>query len=195
MKVLLGFLLLLVAHRSFTQGVVVFGNGSSQPVLNFCTGAPIVAGDTFLAGLYFAQDGITDESQFVKLGAAAEFWQPGVFSGGGRTAPTAIRGGYGMFQVRVWETAFGSTYEDAAGAPAQNGRSALLGKSNIFRADTADPEHPTKPPMTILHQGFRGFYVGDAITCIPEPNIIFFWLLAMAGIVSRGTAKFVLRPC
>jgi hypothetical protein len=166
MKLLLALMLLTLGICvGNAQGIVAFANSSAEPVVDYRTGQPVVTGNTFLAGLYFAQDGITDESQFVQVGPAADFWQPGVFNGGGRTAPTTVPGGYGMFQVRAWESAFGSSYEEAASAPPQGGRLALIGKSGIFRADTSGSIPPTKPPTTIIAQGFRGFHV----TPVPEP--------------------------
>jgi hypothetical protein len=75
-----------------------------------------------------------------------------------------------MFQVKVWETAFGTSYEQALVAPPIGGRAALLGKSNIIRVDTEDPSDLTGTPTSLVVSGLQGFYVGNPEVCIPEPS-------------------------
>src|SRR6266446_3360799 len=98
-----------------SQGTVVFSNGGAPgPIMNGLTGLRAEVGTTFSVGLYFAQDGVTDAAQLVQIGSAIHInFLPGYFYGGEYTEPVVPAGGYGMFQVRVWETSFGSTYEQA----------------------------------------------------------------------------------
>ena len=168
------------------QGTVNFANDDrpAHLVTNFCTLQPVVAGTTFMAALYFAPDGTLDESQFQQLGPSTGFVFPGIFSGGTRTAPVTPIGAPGLFQVKVWETAFGSTYEEALAAPPQNGRIALLGKSTILRVDTADPLGTPQPSP--LLPGLQGIYVGTPEACVPEPSTIVLSLLGPAcGLILR----------
>src|SRR6266481_7234271 len=109
------------------QGTVIFSNYAAPGlVTNGLTAQPAEVGTTFSVGLYFAQDGVTDAALFLQIGSPIHVILPGVFNGRTYTAPTLIPGGFGMFQVRVWETSFGSTYEEAlANGSPQNGRLAL----------------------------------------------------------------------
>ena len=103
---------------------------------------PVPFGNTFLVALYCAADGVTDEAAFVQMGPAGGFNAPGYFNHGTRTSTPAIPpGGWGMFQVRIFESAYGSSYEQVWAS----GRG-LLGKSAIVRVKTGNPQ--TVPPGT-----------------------------------------------
>lgn len=166
------------------QGYVLLHNfGGFGVVVNGLTGRPVEAGSAFRAALYFAPDGVTDESQFFQLGNPAGFPQPGYFSGGTRSAPTG-RGGFGMFQVRAWETAYGSTYEQAvANTTPQNGRLALAGKSGIMRVDTAHFKDPPQPIMS--GEAVVGTHLRDGftLTVVPEPAPLLLFLAGAAGVL------------
>src|SRR5216683_354210 len=148
-KKLLSTLFLVVGaafpNRCSSQGTVIFSNiGAPGAIANGLTGQRAEVGTTFSVALYFAQDGIIDQGQFVQIGSSIHInIAAGYFYGGTYTAPTLWPGGFGMFQVRVWETSFGSTYEQAAANPApQNGRLALAGESGMLRVNTGDPTIP-----------------------------------------------------
>lgn len=148
------------------QGRVHFANNNVTRVFNGTTGEPLPLGSQFLAALYYADDGIVDDSVYVQIGDSTTIHpQPGVFYGGTRTAPTPVPGGWGMFQVRVWESAFGATYEDAVAAEPQGGRRALVGKSNIIRVLTAYPDS-MKTATFLTGHGLQGFEVHP----VPEPS-------------------------
>jgi hypothetical protein len=160
----------LLTLNACAQGWVNFSNIGGQLVTNFCTGQPIAVGSTFLAALYYADDSISDEALFVQLGGSTAFGpRPGLFSAGSRSAPTPVVGGFGMFQLKAWEADFGMTYEQALNAPPINGRTTLLGKSVIFRVNTADIFSPFDEIPSLGASGFQGFKVGSPETCIPEP--------------------------
>jgi hypothetical protein len=115
------------------QGTVIFANNPSSGVTNLVTLGPVPAGTTFKAALYCAADGVLDESQFVQIGPAVGFFAPGLFFGGARTSIPAIPpGGWGMFQVRVFEAAFGATYEEVSCR-------GLVAESSIVRLQTGGP--------------------------------------------------------
>jgi uncharacterized protein (TIGR03382 family) len=150
---------------------------------------PVPRGSAFQAELMFAPDGTpldAFDSVAVRLGDPVSFNAPiaGVFLGGIRTAPITPAGGFGLFQVRVWETAYGSSYREAiaSGNPALH-----AGTSQILRVDTGDP-NVGQPPTPLTAAGLTSFVIGPLSSftpCIPEPPAIalsllavgFFWLL------------------
>jgi hypothetical protein len=64
---------LLSGLKLFAQGVVNFTNIGGEAVSNFCTLQPLPVGTAFSASLYYAPDGIVDESQFQQVGGAIYF--------------------------------------------------------------------------------------------------------------------------
>jgi len=159
---------LSVCAQAFGQGTVVFSNvGLYANVSNALTGARVAAGSSFQAALYYAPDGVTNESSFIQVGPSVGFFFAGAFSAGTRTLPTPTPGGWAMLQVRVFEAAYGSTYEQARVADPQNGRRALTGKSNILRIHTGDPTRmPPIPPTELF--GLQPF----TIDISPEPPLL-----------------------
>jgi hypothetical protein len=146
----------LLALPAFSQGTIVFQT-IGAPTTNGLTGMPVVAGTTFLAGLYYASDGVTDPDAFIQLGEPAAFIHSGVVNAGTRTTPSSTApGDYAMCQVRVWESAYGSTYEAALVGLPQNGRRALVGKSSIVRVRTPDFAIG-RPGTGLVGEGLRGF--------------------------------------
>jgi hypothetical protein len=171
------------------QGTVAFSNyGALGRITNGLSGALVEVGTRFLVNLYFAQDGVVDEAQFVSVGEPIGIVPtPGYFNDGVRTAPTSVYGGYGIFQVRVWESAFGLAYEDAVANPVpQNGRLALAGRSGIIRVETGEPFPPWRPPGALLGSPTivgRPLEDGILLTVVPEPRAV--WLLS-AGVLLLG---------
>lgn len=171
---------LLLAFAAHGQGTVNFSNiGAGAKVTNGMTGAIVPAGAAFMAGLYFAPDGTTGEGQFMLLGNAVALGPTaGTYSGGARTAPTANAGGFGHFQVRVWESAFGTSYEAALGR-------GLTGTSGILRVDTGDPT--TVPPGTAAALSssttVSGRSYAAGIILVPEPSTYALGLLGL-GLVA-----------
>src|SRR5687767_9721810 len=165
MKVKLLFLLaaLCVHAQVMAQnGRITFNNSGTSLVSNALTGALVVAGDTFRVGLYAAPDGTSDESLFA-LATYTNFFAPGRFIGGERKIPFLQEGYYVMLQVRVWETAYGNSYEEALTASAMNGRPALAGKSVILRGLlTAPPQ----PPYSLTQLGLNPI----VLTTQPVPS-------------------------
>ena len=121
------------AQSARAQAEVSFSNTVSNRVMDCLTGGPVTNGPTFLAALYFAPDGTTSEASFMALGTPVTFTLPGRYNGGNRTVPGATGGNAFMFQVRVWEAAYGSTWDEALAAGPNNCRRPSLGKSMIVR--------------------------------------------------------------
>jgi len=173
--------LLGVSLNGHAQGIVLFQNGNQSRATNFFTGDPVPVGTSFLAGLYYAPDGVTDEESFFQIGLPTGFPFPGLFIGGNRTTPASTPPcGYAMFQVRVWESAFGSTFEEAIMAPPQTGRSALTGKSNIIQVHTGCYAPPFPPIQPIDRFGLAPIYL------VPEPPSLH---LALGALVAMWVAR------
>jgi len=166
----------LAATQVYGQGTVNFGNNSSTSITNVLTMLRVVAGTTFRVALYYLPDQpiAPTREEFEALGAqigANSFIQPapGLYSGGTRTTPvTTAALGFAWFQVRAWETAFGTSYEAARDNPnAQGGRLALVGTSNIIRVKTGDPVNNITPGALTAF-GLQSFLVSP----VPEPTTI-----------------------
>jgi hypothetical protein len=151
-------------------GAVWFESDPAVLVTNLCTAEPLLAGTNFLAALYYAPDGTLDETLYLPVGSASRIGpRPGHIDGGVRVVPATTPGELISFQVRVWESAFGATYEDAQAAPMQNGRRALLGRSPIIRSPTSSNGSPLP---SLAASGLGGFYVGN-LDCTPPGAIVF----------------------
>jgi hypothetical protein len=160
---------LSICAQGFGQGWVPFCNqGQNAYVSNALTRARVVAGSSFQAALYYAPDGVTTESSFIQIGSSVGFAAAGIFIGGTRTAPTPTPGGWAMLQVRVFEAAYGSSYEQALVADPQNGRRALTGKSNILRIKSVDPTVIPPPTIPCQMPGLQPFTVDIS----PEPPLL-----------------------
>ena len=148
------------------QGLVVFHNLIPHAAItNGQAAQPAVPGPTFKAALYYARDsGSTPaDSAFAQIGPAVDFGpSPGHFHGGLRTTPgTTAPGQPAYFQVRVWEAAYGATYEAAIAAPNMNGRPALRGTSNKVRVPaTGNPvSFPPQIPPALTWHGLQSFTI------------------------------------
>lgn len=150
--------ILLIAVAAFIS-VSAYAQGS----VNFSTvgvtilqapekgGAAVPAGSTFLAGLFWAPSGMTDESAFMQLGIDGTFISGGRVFAGQRFTPAGNQG-LQAFQVRVWEVA----------DPNHVGRSA------IFEVVTGDTT--TVPPGTAAN--LVPPMVGFQMQIVPEPSVI-----------------------
>jgi hypothetical protein len=113
------WLLTLAPGGLFGQGQVNFATiavGVNAPVTNTITGLRVPTGNTFLAQLYYGPAGITDPAQLASVtNAPVGFAVDGFVIAGTRlTDPMVVAGDQiGTFQVRIWEAALGSTWEQA----------------------------------------------------------------------------------
>jgi hypothetical protein len=189
-KLLLITALAAVASLSaYGQGSVSFANNNATRVIlqnpdGTTTFVPV--GNRFTAELVFAPDG-TPASAFTaaatRLGNTASFSPvAGLFNGGGRTATGVVPpGGFGLFQVRVWETASSADYLDAIGRGV-----GYAGQSEILRVDTGDPT--TTPPGTaaaLTANGLASFIVSP----VPEPSTIALGLLGVGTLLMLRRRK------
>jgi hypothetical protein len=101
---------------------VNFSNLGLSHVYDVDGATRLPAGTTFLAQLYA---GPTADSLQAVAGTAS-FAFPGLFDGGNRYIPSVAPGQVASVQVRVWETAYGTTYEQARATGGRTGASAIL---------------------------------------------------------------------
>ncbi len=92
-------------------GTVNLANLSSNRVYDVGASSLVPAGGSLVVGLFHATNG----GGFVQVGGTTSFILPGRFAGGIRFIPGTAAGQSVELQVRVWDTAFGATYDDAAG--------------------------------------------------------------------------------
>jgi hypothetical protein len=157
------------------QGWVSLANSASSGVSN-CYGLgyppvyacePLPLGTRFSVGLYYAPDG---EQPYLLLRPTTSIYPlPGRFIGGTRTTPASTPpGAYAMFQVKIWETAFGTTFEEALNAPPQGGSMSRLGISKLMRVRTGAVVPAALPlrPIEVTP------YPDCLSPCLPSPYIL-----------------------
>jgi hypothetical protein len=186
----------LTAASAFSQGTVVFANSSTTPVVFGTTatsfgqgdvsGAPLPSGTRFMVELYYAPDGgdpgdlgMQRGQMGATVGIAALPPNGGQYRGGTRTTPSSTApGARAWFQVRAWETAFGTSYESAAQAGLRDvggtTRGSYLGTSSRFNIATGAV---TPTPLTTA--GGVGQFEVNAI--VPEPSTIALGILGGLG--------------
>lgn len=174
----------LYAHA---QGVVQFKNDATTAVtlgdsaaaaLSLQPGANAPGGNLFRAALYYAPDSATAPERLdgTVMGATQGMLIPGQYNGGNRTTPsTTAPGAAAWFQVRVWEAAYGATYEAAFTAPVTGGRLAIVGSTPVFKVTTGAPP---APPTALAGNGLAPV----SMQVVPEPSTIGLGLLGLAGL-------------
>ncbi len=182
---------MLTTFQLHGQGTVNFSNFFlSAPVYNSATCLDAIAGTTFSVALYFAPfDPLNpippDPATLTQVGASASLVAAGLYNDGIRTASNITPpGSFGWFQVKAWETAFGTTYEQA-----QANSAALIGVSNIILVLTGDPGPPPVGIPGIL-TGISGITLSAVGTppCVPEASPVALGFLG-AALLSLLRAK------
>lgn len=177
--------ILSVPLSVFPQGVVNFNNNvltSPPDRLVRCLDGPFAGGffgTNFMAQLLYGTDpaSLTPHTVVARFRASSTA-QPGTWSGSNRTL-TGV-GGVGttiFLQVRMWDSNFGATFDQAQAV------GGLWGSSTIF---TYSQVLSTPPAVsdTYMHN-FVGFAI---LSCVPEPSVALLaipifgvlWLLRMA---------------
>lgn len=186
--------LALATPSVFAQGQVAFNNNSATRVtldasaasaLGLAAGAAVPGGSKFQAELFYSPD-VADPGDSGMLagqmGAVYNIAAPGLIVGGVRLTPTTTAaGGRAWFQVRVWEAAYGGSYDAAGNAPASGGRLAIIGKSNRFQLTTTAPP---APPAGLVQTDANGALIAlqpFSVSVVPEPSALALGLLGLAG--------------
>jgi hypothetical protein len=169
---------LLASLNLFAQGVVSFQNSSTTLVLNGNNGnAPVASADGIRVALYWAPD--STPTTYTQIGNVATVGIPaaGRYAGGNRTTGTETApGAQAWFQVKAWELAYGTSYEEAVAHAPMGGRLALRGESNKFHCTTGNP--PLLPATNLSTVGLEGFTVN-----VPEPSVIALGLLGAGALL------------
>jgi hypothetical protein len=185
----------LVCADVRAQGTVNFGNNNSTAITNTLTMMRVIAGTTFHVGLYYMPDQpvapttLDMDLRGFQIGAFGIIQPgPGLFAAGTRTTPATTPGGaFAWFQVRAWDSAFGSTYETAADNDSViQGRVVRVGTSNIIRVKTGDPLNNITPGALTAY-GLQPFVV----EFIPEPGALALAALGLGMVLvlrRRGRA-------
>jgi len=183
----------VIGLSALAQGTVDFKNSTTTIVSNSVTMNRVVGGTAFRVVLYYLPDQATApttadfDERGVILGASSGFQggstvASGVFQGGVRSTPaTTPGGGPAWFQVRAWESAFGANYAEASRVTG-----ALVGTSNPFKGNTADPgaiPTPTAPALPAL--GLTWFMLYP----VPEPSIIGLGILGIGALLMLRRRK------
>jgi hypothetical protein len=172
----------LVSASALAQGYVTFSI-IGAPITNSLTMMPVAAGTAFRAALYLIPDQLEaptladfDRRSVILPPFSGAFLPGGFFNAGRRTAPDGNPSGvFPWFQVRAWETAFGSSYEAARdNRQPQGGRLALIGTSNIFRVGPLGGTLIATPGL-IYNNGLKGFI----LVPVPEPSVIGLGILGV----------------
>ena len=158
------------------QGTVNFSNrGLNAPVYSLsCSNTAVLAaaGTMWSVALYWAPYNPAnpnvqpDPATLIQVGAPANLAAPGIYDDGSRAAPITPPGGLGWFQVKGWEAAYGSTYEQASASGL-----AQTGVSNTILIPTGNP---TAIPPENPHQltGISPIVIRPlgVPPCVPEPS-------------------------
>lgn len=175
----------LLGVSAFGQGLVAFANSTATPI---SFGTEVKAGDTagaFLpSGTRFSvellynpgTDPAQDPGDAGMLGRMMGNPVPianipsnaGRYNGGTRMTPTSTApGARAWFQVVAWETAFGTSYDEAAANP-----NAYRGRSNRFNIATG----AVTPTPISAPGGVMAFAVN-----VPEPSTVALGILGGLG--------------
>lgn len=173
----------LVGSNVAAQGIIdasalLFRNGRgggipNTPVLDATTGEPLAVmglSTPFTVQLYWSPTEPMGAGDLMPTENITSFFPaPGIFYAFGRPERILAPPGTYWFQVKVWETDFGTTFEEASLQPA-----ARRGESNIFTLETV--AFGTDFPLALSQGGLESF----TVSAIPEPRSIML-LLVGAG--------------
>lgn len=180
-KLILTAALGVACVSAFAQGTLNFANaGVGYQAKVTDTGGVGLSGSAWSADLYWHVGVVTDSTTLAALGAPATFStvasQAGFFFGGPRTVPTAPNTPITV-QVRVWDTASGSSW-----LAASTTQGAQIGESVLFQISLADP-NATPAGIPVGMTGIGGHPFQTALVGIPEPSTLALAGLGLAGML------------
>jgi hypothetical protein len=168
--------LLAAACAAFGQGVIIFANaaqGVDAPVTN-AAGSRILGPGPYVADFFWSANTNASMDGLSPFGVNAPFYtnpaQAGYFVGRGITLPGVREGNTILAQVRVWDTTYGATYEQARDSGGEFGFSNLI---------LARPDEPPGGGRSLI--GLQGF----ELQIIPEPSVGAMLLLGGSVVLLR----------
>ncbi len=136
-------------------GTLTFANLSTNRIHDAVGTNFVPAGGSMVVGLFAGPS----SDALAQVGGLASFIFPGRFAGGTRYVSTVSPGQTAFVQVKVWDSAFGSTYEQAVAAGSK------LGASSVFQLVLGGGMMP--PPSLAVMPGFA-----LQLPALPPPQII-----------------------
>jgi hypothetical protein len=192
-KLLITSILSVTAAVAFGQGTVFFANDSatlSSPpdrLIRLAATAQAATGTNIQVQLYYGAVGTASDSLTAVTSAPARLRGsttsiPGVWASpsGDRTLGNLPFGAAAVLQVRAWDIADGSTYENAVANPNHSG---LIGVSAPFAYQI--PATSGAPPDQFFMVNFVGFNIAPSGVIVPEP--------ATFALVGVGAVLLALR--
>lgn len=184
-KLILTAVLGIACVSALAQGQLNFANatvGVNAPVFTDSNMTTKLAGTAYAADIYWAAGTVTDSSSLSPLGASANFLsgaQAGYFTGGARTIVGQPGGNVITVQVRVSDTADGTSYAAAYAAGLAGSATAVVGSSKLFQVTLNTV--PPGTPASLTGLGTSSWFVGP----VPEPST-----MALAGLGAAALLIF-----
>lgn len=156
--ILLGAIVIMTLAANAAANVTfsnrVLTGGLDAPIYD-TDGFTKLDGPAFVAQLFggISPDSLEplDETAPFREGIGAGYWNPGANSS--RFIPGLFSGDTAYFQVRVWESALGATYDEAVAAGSKHGQSLVFGA--IMGGSSRDPRTPATIPGVL--KGLESF--------------------------------------
>lgn len=154
---------------------LVTASDSAAAVWGVATGTATPKGATggLSAQAYYST---TADGALNPVGTAGAFSTAaaGRFNLGNVEIPGVATGQDVWVQVRAWENKYGNSYTAALNAGAQDGRTAILGQSGVFKIAAGSALQPT----VLSAAGLQGF----SVSVVPEPSTLALGALGLAGL-------------
>ena len=189
-KLFLTAVLGVVCVSAFGQGTLNFANAAPglQAQVTDTDGVTGLSGSAWSADLYWAPGTVSDSTILVALNQPTTFSMvnAGYFFGQTRTVPL-VPLGFGVItaQVRVWDTASGNSWAQAAAT-----QGARVGESILFQVVLANPNLGGGPGTPTTMTGLNGHPWSVSVVSIPEPCTVTLVGLGLVGILVLHRSRF-----
>jgi hypothetical protein len=176
MKIMLFLFISLPCHAAFTQGLVYFSNNYGQQVnapVYESDGVTPLSGSQFMAELFGGLS--TNSLQAITTTLFMQASAAGYFYGGTPAISTVAPRNPAWIQVDVWNTAFGSTFDQARASGAAN----AWWQSSVFSVVTGGGGSPPANAAPLIGLGTSPVFLNGLA---PEPSALS--LLLVGGLAT-----------